>query len=219
MQWMKPRAVLTAVSVLALGGCVTDPATGQQHVSKTAIYGLGAAATCGIVGAISHGGKGARNSALACGAIGAGVGGYMDYQEKLLRDRLANTQVEVSRVGDQIKLVMPENITFPTNSAELSAAATSSLTSVAEVLAKYTDTTITVGGYTDSSGNDRINIPLSQRRAQAVAGFLTARGVVANRVSAVGYGAANPVASNATAEGKAKNRRVEITINPVQTAA
>lgn len=219
MQWIKPLAVLTAASALALSGCVTDPTTGQQHVSKTAMYGLGAAATCGIVGALASGGRGARNSALVCGAIGAGVGGYMDYQEKLLRDKLANTQVEVNRVGDQIKLVMPENITFATNSAELSGAATSSLTSVAEVLAKYTDTTITVGGYTDSSGNDSINIPLSQHRAQAVAGFLAARGVAASRVNAVGYGAANPVASNATAEGKAKNRRVEITINPVQTAA
>ncbi len=151
--------------------------------------------------------------------MGAGVGGYMDYQEKLLRDKLANTQVQVNRVGDQIKLVMPENITFATNSAQLSGAASSSLTSVAEVLSTYTDTTITVGGYTDNTGNDSINIPLSQRRAQSVAGFLTARGVASNRMNAVGYGAANPVATNANAEGRAKNRRVEITINPVQNAS
>lgn len=206
--------VLSACAALALGGCVTDPTTGQQQLSKTAMYGLGAAATCGIIGAITHGSKGARNSALACGAIGAGVGGYMDYQEKLLREKLANTPVEVNRVGDQIKLIMPENITFATNSAELSSAAVSSLTSVAEVLAKYTDTTITVAGYTDSTGNDSINIPLSQRRAQSVAGFLAARGVAVGRMNAVGYGSAQPVASNATAEGRAKNRRVEITINP-----
>ena len=219
MKLMKPLAILSASAALVLTGCVTDPTTGQQHVSKTAMYGLGAAATCGIVGALTHGSKGARNSALACGAVGAGVGGYMDYQEKLLRDKLANTQVQVNRVGDQIKLVMPENITFATNSAQLSGAASSSLTSVAEVLSTYTDTTITVGGYTDNTGNDSINIPLSQRRAQSVAGFLTARGVASNRMNAVGYGAANPVATNANAEGRAKNRRVEITINPVQNAS
>ena len=89
MQFSKSLAAIGATAALALSGCVTDPTTGQQHMSKTAMYGLGAAATCGIVGALTHGGKGARNSALACGAIGAGVGGYMDYQEKLLRDQLA----------------------------------------------------------------------------------------------------------------------------------
>ena len=214
MQFSKSLAAIGATAALALSGCVTDPTTGQQHVSKTAMYGLGAAATCGIVGAITHGGKGARNSALACGAIGAGVGGYMDYQEKLLRDQLANTPVEVERVGDQIKLVMPESITFATGSAALNSAATGSLTAVADVLAKYTDTTITVSGHTDNTGTDAINNPLSQQRAQSVAGFLTNRSVAANRISTMGYGSRMPVASNTTVEGRAKNRRVEITINP-----
>lgn len=214
MSLMKPLA-LVAAATLALAGCVTDSATGQQQMSKTAMYGLGAAATCGIVGAITHGSKGARNSALACGAIGAGVGGYMDYQEKLLRDKLANTPVEVERVGDQIKLVMPENITFATGSAALNSSATGSLSSVSEVLAKYTDTTITVAGHTDSTGSDAINNPLSQQRAQSVAGFLTSRGVANHRINTVGYGSRMPIASNATVEGRAKNRRVEITINPV----
>lgn len=218
MSVFKPLAALSTAAAMILTGCMTDPTTGQQHVSKTALYGVGGAAVCGIAGALTHGSKGARNSALACGAIGAGVGGYMDYQEKLLRDKLANTNVEVSREGDQIKLVMPENITFATNSADLSGAATSSLASVAQVLAKYIDTTISVAGYTDSSGNDSINIPLSQRRAQSVANFLTTRGVASNRISAMGYGSANPVASNATAQGKAQNRRVEIRINPAQAS-
>ncbi|MDF7676851.1 OmpA family protein [Neisseriaceae bacterium ESL0693] len=216
MSIFKPLAVFSTVAAFTLAGCVTDPTTGQQKVSKTALYGLGGATVCGIAGALTHGSRGARNSALACGAIGAGVGGYMDYQEKLLRDRLANTNVEVQREGDEIKLVMPENVTFATNSATLSNAATTSLASVSQVLAKYVDTSINVAGYTDSSGNDNINIPLSQRRAQAVASFLTSEGVAPNRINAVGYGAANPVASNATAQGKAQNRRVEIRINPVQ---
>ncbi|WP_239351524.1 OmpA family protein [Snodgrassella communis] len=218
MTIMKPLAALAAATTLALSGCVTDPTTGQTHASKTAVYGLSGAAVCGIVGAITHNSRGARNAALGCGAIGAGIGAYMDYQEKLLRQKLANTNVDVQRDGNQIKLVMPENVTFATNSSELSGSATSSLSSVAEVLAKYVDTNITIAGYTDSTGNDSINIPLSQRRAQAVSSFLTSRGVAYNRISAAGYGSASPIASNATVEGRAKNRRVEIRVNPVQQA-
>ena len=216
MQFSKSLAAIGATAALALSGCVTDPTTGQQHMSKTAMYGLGAAATCGIVGALTHGGKGARNSALACGAIGAGVGGYMDYQEKLLRDQLANTPVEVERVGDQIKLVMPESITFATGSAALNSAATGSLTAVADVLAKYTDTTIQVVGHTDSTGSDAINEPLSRNRAAAVANFLSSRGVASSRITATGMGSRQPIASNTTAEGKAQNRRVEIKVNPIK---
>ena len=212
MAIMKPLAVILATTTLALTGCVTDPNTGERHASKTAVYGLSSAAVCGIVGAITHNSRGARNAALGCGAIGAGVGAYMDYQEHLLRQKLANTNVDVQREGDQIKLVMPENVTFATNSSELNSSAMSSLNSVAEVLAKYVDTNISVAGYTDSSGNDSINIPLSQRRAQSVSNYLSARGVASNRIN----GAANPIASNATAQGKAQNRRVEIRVNPVQ---
>ena len=216
---MKFSAKLTVLSLgaaLALSGCVTDPTTGQQTISKTAMYGLGGAATCGIVGALSHGSKGARNSALACGVVGAGVGAYMDHQEKLLRDNLANSGVDVERTGDQIKLVMPENITFATGSAALGGGASASLDKVAEVLAKYTDTTIQVIGHTDSTGSDAINEPLSRNRAAAVANFLSNRGVAANRISASGMGSRQPIASNTTTDGKAQNRRVEIKVNPIQ---
>lgn len=75
MTFFKPSTVVLTASALALSGCVADPVTGQQSPNKSAMYGLGGAAVCGIVGALTHSGKGARNSALACGAIGAGVGG------------------------------------------------------------------------------------------------------------------------------------------------
>ncbi|WP_373825410.1 OmpA family protein [Neisseria dentiae] len=203
---------------MVLAGCVTDPVTGQQKASKTAMYGLGGAAACGIVGALTHGSKGARNSALACGAVGAGIGGYMDYQEKKLRESLANTNVEVERQGNQIKLVMPESVTFATNSASLSGNAMDALNKAAETLVQYPDTTLTVAGHTDNTGSDAINEPLSKRRAQAVASYLNQRGVATSRLSTIGYGSRQPVASNATAEGRAKNRRVEILINPDQNA-
>ncbi|QEY26849.1 OmpA family protein [Neisseria zalophi] len=218
MKMLKPLTVLATASALALAGCVTDPVTGQQRASKTAMYGLGGAAACGIIGALTHGGKGARNSALACGAIGAGVGGYMDYQEKQLRESLANTNVEVERNGNQIKLVMPESVTFATNSSTLNGNAIDALNKAAETLVKYHDTTLTVAGHTDNTGSDAINEPLSRRRAQSVADYLHQRGVAASRLSTVGYGSRQPVAGNDTWEGRAKNRRVEILINPDQNA-
>lgn len=210
----KKVSLLAAAAALILSGCTIDPNTGEQKVSNTAKIGLGAAVTCGIVGALTHGGKGARNSALACGAIGAGVGGYMDYQEKLLRDKLANTQVEVNRQGDQIQLIMPDNITFATNSATLSPTVITALNDVANVLATYNETTITVAGHTDSTGNDSINQPLSERRALSVANHLVSRGVASSRIRTIGYGSKSPIADNSTAAGRAKNRRVEILINP-----
>lgn len=211
---LKKTAAVLAATTLMLSGCVTDATTGQSKLSKTAMIGAGAAVTCGIIGAISHGGKGARNSALACGAVGAGVGGYMDYQEKLLREKLQNSEIEVSRQGDEIKLTMPSGVTFATNSAVLNESAIGSLNEVAGVLAQYNETTITVEGHTDITGNDSINQPLSERRAQAVAQYLNSKGVAATRISQIGYGSKRPVADNNTEAGRAQNRRVEIKINP-----
>ena len=218
MNILKPLTVAVLAAPLALAGCVTDPVTGQQSASKTAVYGLGGAAVCGIVGALTHGGKGARNSALACGAIGAGVGGYMDYQAKKLRESLANTDVKVEQQGNQIKLVMPENVTFATNSATLSANARDALTAASKTLVQYPDTTLTINGHTDNTGSDAINDPLSRNRAQAVASFLQSQGVAGSRLTTAGHGSRQPVASNATPEGRAQNRRVEILINPDQNA-
>ena len=191
---MKRLTVLTLAATFALNGCVTDPVTGQQTISKTALFGLGGAAACGAVGALTHGGKGARNAALGCGVVGAGVGAYMDVQENRLRQELANTPVEVQRQGDQIKLTMPSGVTFATNSSSLSPDAVNSLNTVANVLTQYPETTITVAGY------------------------LTGRGVAASRISTVGYGSRSPVADNSPESGRAQNRRVEILINPTTQA-
>ncbi len=218
MNLLKPLTVLATSSILVLTGCVTDANTGQQKMSKTAMYGLGGAAACGAIGALTHGGKGARNAALACGAVGAGVGGYMDYQEAKLRESLKNTDVQVSREGNQIKLTMPSAVTFATNSATLSTPAMDSLNKAAETLVQYPETTVTVAGHTDSTGNDSINQPLSQRRAQSVSAYLVQRGVAGSRLSTVGYGSRQPVASNDNETGRAQNRRVEILINPTANA-
>ena len=210
------KYLVLATAAIAMTGCAVNPQTGQTEMNKTATYGLGAAAACGIVGALTHGSKGARNSALACGALGAGVGAYMDHQEKLLREKLANTQVQVQRVGDQIKLVMPENITFATNSATLGSGAVKTLGDVAGVLAQYSDTTMVVAGHTDSTGSLALNQSLSERRASSVATILQQKGVAGSRIRTVGFGPNQPVADNGSADGRAKNRRVEIAIDPVK---
>ena len=142
----------------------------------------------------------------------------MDYQEKKLRESLANTGVDVERNGNQIKLVMPEKVTFPTNSSTLNANAQNALAAAAQTLTQYHDTTLTINGHTDNTGSDAINDPLSQRRAQAVASYLQSRGVSASRMNIFGHGSRQPIASNATVEGRAQNRRVEILINPDQNA-
>ena len=142
----------------------------------------------------------------------------MDYQEQRLRQSLAGTQVQVQRQGNQIKLVMPENVTFATGSAVLSDNAQFALNSAAQTLVQYPDTTLTINGHTDNTGSNAVNNPLSQHRAQAVAYYLQSRGVAASRLAVYGYGSHMPAASNATAEGRAQNRRVEILINPDQRA-
>lgn len=210
----KSAIIIATATALSLSGCATNPNTGERTASKTLTYGTLAAVTCGIVGAITHGSKGARNSAAACGAVGAGIGGYMDYQEKKLRESLANTGVEVTRDGNQIKLTMPENITFSTGSYVLSPHAQASLEKAAQTLATYNETSITIIGHTDNTGSDAVNNPLSQNRAQAVANYLNGRGVAANRMSVMGRGSYQPIAPNTTHEGRAQNRRVEILINP-----
>jgi outer membrane protein OmpA-like peptidoglycan-associated protein len=195
--------------------CTTDPVTGKTSMNNTSTGALIGAATCGIVGAATHGSKGARNAALGCAAVGASVGAYMDYQEKLLKEELAGTGVSITRVGDELKLVMPEGITFSSGSAVLSSKAVSMLGDVSKVLATYVDTNVLVGGHTDSTGSASTNQKLSEDRANAVANVLRQNNVASSRLTTRGYSSSMPIASNSTTEGKAQNRRVEVTISPV----
>lgn len=211
----KPMTVGIVLAALATSACTTDPQTGQRQLSKTALYGIGGAVACGALGAMSSG-KDARNAALACGAIGAAAGGYMDYQEQKLREKLANTQIGVQRLGDQLKLTLPENVTFDVDQSTIKPAARGPLTSIGDIMVQYPNTTITVRGFTDNTGSAAHNQKLSERRAEAVTTLLATRGVDTVRIRTVGLGASNYIASNATAAGRAKNRRVEILIDPAQ---
>ena len=210
------KIILSLLAVCMLGACATDPYTGESKVSKTAWgTGIGAAVGAGV-GALVGGEKGALIGAGIGGATGAATGGYMDIQASKLRQQLAGTGVQVLRDGDNVRLIMPNSITFNTNESVIKTSANAVLDSVALVAKEYDKTILQIVGYTDSTGNDKINIPLSQRRAQAVATYLSLRGVNLNRMSINGAGASNPIASNNTEEGKAQNRRVEIMLIPTQ---
>ena len=112
---------------------------------------------------------------MVAGAGAAGYGYYADQQEKKLRESMANTGVEVQRQGDQIKLIMPGNITFATNSDAISSSFYQPLNNLANSLKQFNQNTIQIVGYTDSTGSRQLNMDLSQRRAQSVASNLTPR--------------------------------------------
>lgn len=211
------KKILSALLItVMLSACATDPYTGEKKVSKTAWgTGIGTAVGAGI-GALVGGEKGALIGAGIGALGGAGTGGYMDYQASVLRKELVGTGVQVKEVNGQIYLIMPGNITFDTNEAFIKQSFQPVIVSIAKVLKEYNKTFIQVNGYTDSTGNDAINNPLSVKRANAVADFLKIQGVAANRLIANGYGSANPIASNATASGREQNRRVEIVLISMQ---
>ncbi|WP_455426459.1 OmpA family lipoprotein [Dryocola sp. LX212] len=216
------KSVMIAALVcgtLAVSGCTTNPYTGEREVAKSGIgAGIGSLVGAGV-GALSSSkkdrGKGALIGAAAGAALGGGVGYYMDVQEAKLRQKLQGTGVSVTRNGDNIVLNMPNNVTFDSSSATLKPAGANTLTGVAMVLKEYPKTAVNVVGYTDSSGSNELNMRLSQQRADGVGSALITQGVEASRVRTTGAGPSNPIASNSTAEGKAQNRRVEITLSPL----
>ncbi|MDE6224206.1 MAG: OmpA family protein [Alphaproteobacteria bacterium] len=220
MKFQKLSLIAICMSLLATSCTTTDPYTGETKASKTAVgTGIGAFAGAAIGAATSNSknrGKHMLTGALAGAAVGGGIGVYMDNQDKLLRQELQGTGVSVLKVGDNITLNMPGNITFKTNSYDISASFYDVLNSVAKVLAKYDKTNIEVIGHTDSTGTRATNMTLSYNRANAVAKYLQGQGVKSSRFTIEGYGPDYPIASNGTSTGREQNRRVEIKLTPVK---
>lgn len=209
---MKKSLICSMLAVSMLTACATDPYTGQSKVSNTAWgTGIGALAGAGI-GALAGGEKGALIGAGVGAAAGAGTGAYMDVQARKLRQELLNTGVQVQEVNGQIYLIMPGNITFDSNDANIKPAFQPVLNSIAKVINEYSKTMVQVNGYTDSTGSAATNNSLSLMRANSISNYLRLKGVDASRIVSNGYGSSNPIASNATAAGREQNRRVEIVL-------
>jgi outer membrane protein OmpA-like peptidoglycan-associated protein len=216
------KIILAATaSAFLLTACTTNPYTGEQQVSK-GLLGAGTGAALGgaagaLIGATTS--VKTRKAALIGAGIGAlaggGVGVYMDNQEAKLRQRLQNSGVSVTRVGDSIVLNMPSNITFDSDQSDVKGQFYDTLNSVALVLTEFDQTIIDVVGHTDSTGDDNYNYDLSRQRAASVARYLSSQRVASSRFSVDGRGEREPIASNASTSGKAQNRRVEITIQPL----
>jgi outer membrane protein OmpA-like peptidoglycan-associated protein len=213
------RFAAVAMAALAIVGCTTtDPYTGQTTPNRTvnaAIIGALGGAAAGTLA----GGDDRRNAMIGAGIgaiAGAGVGAYMDRQQRQLNEQLRNSGVGVTRTAEnEITLNMPSDITFDVNQSNVKPQFRDTLYNVAQTLREYESTTVDVAGHADSDGSDEYNMALSQRRADAVSQILVQNGVQPVRVVAVGYGESRPIADNATAAGKAQNRRVEIKLRGV----
>ncbi len=208
---MKRILTISLAGSLALAACA-DMNQSQKSTAEGA--GIGAAAGA-VIGAIAGGGKGAAIGAAAGAGTGA-LGGYfwnehLEKQKQQMQQATAGTNVQVTQTADnRLKINVPSDAGFASDSARLNPKLHPALDQLATSLLQNPTETVQIVGYTDSTGGDAVNLPLSQNRAQSVESYLVSHGVQAQRIATQGMGAQNPVASNETAEGRAQNRRVEI---------
>lgn len=215
--------LISAGLTIMLGGCETlDPYT-QESKTSNATKGAVIGAVAGAVVGLASGDDAVerRQRALIGAGVGAlaggAIGNYMDRQEAELRAELQGTGVSVTRIGDNITLNMPGNVTFATDSSDLSPAFFDVLNSVSKVLVEYDQTVVEVAGHTDSTGSDAYNQALSERRSSSVSQYLQSQEITPQRLISIGLGETMPVADNNTSPGRQLNRRVEITMVPVTT--
>jgi outer membrane protein OmpA-like peptidoglycan-associated protein len=204
--------------LVTTAACTTDPETGERRISKAAIGGIGGALGGYLLGDLVGGRRDRTEKIVSAGIggiAGAGIGAYMDKQERDLRARTAGTDVQVIRQGDDLLLNIPSGINFAYNSAAVQPQFQRTLDQVAGVLGEYNRTYVDVYGHTDSTGGDAYNQGLSEQRARSVADYLSGHGVQAARIGTRGFGETQPVDSNESEEGRAANRRVEIKIVPI----
>lgn len=210
---MNKLIISTLVATLALSGCANMSET-QRGTATGAGVGAGLGA---IIGATTGGGGGSRAATgAALGGIAGAVAGNiwstrMEKQKQQMEQATQGTGVQVSQTADnRLKLEIPSDISFATNRSDIQPNFRAILDRFAASLVENPTTTVTIVGHTDNTGSDAINNPLSIDRAARTRDYLSTRGVAASRFTVDGRGSHEPVASNDTAEGRAKNRRVEI---------
>lgn len=220
------------VSAIALSACATggsyvqqdpygNPTQQQNRTGRSAAIGAAIGAAAGLItgNSATHRRQQAMIGAGIGALTGAAIGNYQDRQERALRERTANTGIDVKRDGDNITLNLPDGITFDFGKSTLKPEFYTALNGVASTLKEYNQTMIEVTGHTDSVGSDAFNQKLSEDRANAVAQYLGAQGVQRERMETVGAGKRYPIADNSTDAGRAKNRRVEIRLIPLRSDA
>lgn len=203
-----------ALAVSGLGGCAN-----MSETQRDTGIGAGIGAVAGaVVGRATAGGNKSKSTATGA-AVGAAIGaagGYlwsqnMQQQKAEMEQATAGTGIGVSQTADnQLKVDIPSDVSFDSGRYDIKSNLRPVLDRLAGGLNQYPVTTVTIIGHTDSSGNDAINNPLSVNRAAAVRDYLEARGVSPSRISIDGRGSRQPIADNASASGRAMNRRVEI---------
>lgn len=208
-----------AVALLGTSACVTDPNTGEQKVSRTGIGAVAGGVLGTVLGGVIGGDTGRIIGAGIGGSAGAVIGKQFDDQIRELDEELEGTGVDVEEVGDQdaILVRLPDGVTFASGSASINPGFYDSLDSVANSLIQYPNSLVDVYGYTDTTGSEALNQRLSEQRAQAVADYLSSRGVASSRLATRGYGESYDFLRIKTADGvdEPLNRRVEIKIIPI----
>ena len=208
-------------ALLAAACTTTDPYRSSPPRNNTATGAIAVAVGGALLGYLTNTNnseEGRQNALIGAGVgalAGAGIGQYMDRQQRAMEAELSGSGVGVARQGDNLVLRMPGDVTFPTNSADINARFHPVLADVARVMNEYDRSIVDIVGHTDSTGTDAINQPLSERRAASVAAFLINEGVMRERLYVAGASSRNPIASNDTVEGRSQNRRVEILIRPL----
>ncbi len=215
MTMFKLPLAIAAASMTFVGACTETGPNGGVKARNGAAIGAGLGVLAGIAGGdnADERRRNAAKGAIIGGLIGAGIGNELDKQEEELRAQLGGN-VGIVNNGNSLIVTMPQDILFATNSTTVSGALQSDLTTLARSINRYPDTTVNVVGHTDSQGSASFNFDLSQRRAQAVGSVLINSGVAPQRIRSIGRGEDQPVATNATAQGRQLNRRVEIIITP-----
>ena len=205
------KRIIAFVVVVALLVNVLGCASASKKEKGAVIGAIAGAVVGGVVGdKAGNTAVGAILGAVVGGAAGAYIGNYMDKQAEEMERDLEGAEIE--RVGEGIKVTFDSGILFDVNKSSLRSQAQENLTKLAVILNKYENTEILVEGHTDSDGTDEHNMDLSIRRANSVGNYLAGQGVIGVRLRLMGYGEAQPTASNDTPDGKQQNRRVDIAI-------
>jgi outer membrane protein OmpA-like peptidoglycan-associated protein len=210
---MRIAILVAAAAATVLAGCEG----GVGGVDPRAAGALGGAAL-GAAAGLLVGGDDRLNAAVGAGVgavAGLAVGEYLRRQQEQMEQDLAGTGATVTNTGQSLIVSLPSNVTFAVDSAQIDARFVEPLTDFAMTLRNYPSSLVDVVGHTDSTGAEEYNQRLSEARARSVADFFAARGVQRERLVAYGFGETRPITTNDTPEGRAQNRRVEVTITPI----